>query len=142
MPNIFDKWRDFIYVLLDLPTFPLFLFYLILVTIIWPRIHEFIPKLNLKLVIQSLNSFFLHACVVIKLFFQLMKIHNLLCILLSCFSFCGLSWFLSKKTASMFSRTSDPSLSSFLQLYWWTKIIELLDTFYMMLRKKRRQVKA
>ena len=77
--------------------------------------------------------------VVVVFVFQLLIVYNLTCCLLSACTLAGYSFALSM-TSSIFSRSSSVILQRTFTLYCVTKVYELLDTVFMVVRHKARQI--
>ncbi|RUS74437.1 hypothetical protein EGW08_017802 [Elysia chlorotica] len=69
----------------------------------------------------------------------LLVVHNLSCCITSFITFAAFCMALYNH-GSIYGKTDDPFLVSVFKLYWITKIIELLDTVFMMLRHRSRQI--
>ncbi len=64
----------------------------------------------------------------------------MVCVLLSALCFFGLLYHLVFETDSIYSRERSASLERLFFLYSFSKVFELMDTVFMMLRHKGRQV--
>ncbi|KAL8607338.1 hypothetical protein ACOMHN_039488 [Nucella lapillus] len=105
-------------IVLNLQSFPLFVLYLLMVAVsgIWKR--NVPPVANLR---------------------PLLIVHNFACCLASIFSLGGFTYCILQ-SGSLYSRETSSILTGFFTLYWLTKVIELLDTVFMILRHKVRQI--
>ncbi|KAK3782135.1 hypothetical protein RRG08_032893 [Elysia crispata] len=66
-------------------------------------------------------------------------VHNLGCCITSFVTFAAFCIVLYNH-GSIYGKTGDPTLVGVFKLYWITKIIELLDTVFMVLRHRSRQI--
>ncbi|KAL8597372.1 hypothetical protein ACOMHN_056135 [Nucella lapillus] len=69
----------------------------------------------------------------------LLVLHNFACCLASVYCLGGFAlcvW----QSGSLYSRQTSPTLTWLFTVYWMTKVLELLDTVFMMLRHKGRQI--
>lgn len=69
----------------------------------------------------------------------LLILHNFSCCVASVFTFLGFSSVLYSN-GSLYGKTHNPFLLQIFKLYWITKVIELLDTVFMVIRHRRRQI--
>ena len=71
--------------------------------------------------------------------FQILILHNFACSLVSVYAFYG---FLNGilQSDSMFQKGDSVILKPIYRIYWLTKLLELLDTVFMIVRHKRRQI--
>eukprot|EP00095_Tigriopus_kingsejongensis_P012557 maker-scaffold1273_size51358-snap-gene-0.10 protein:Tk12557 transcript:maker-scaffold1273_size51358-snap-gene-0.10-mRNA-1 annotation:"conserved hypothetical protein" len=112
------RYGEIIYTFLCSYSFPLFVTYLIMVNQI-RRIKKMIPEpYDLK---------------------QVMGVYNFVISLVNVYCFVG---FLSclLEASSLYEKTPNPKLTRIFYVYWITKVIELLDTVFMILRHKFKQV--
>ena len=75
----------------------------------------------------------------ILLRFQVLVFYNFSASLLSAYTMCGFLYGLYRAKSS-FEKTDSEILLPVYKLYWLTKIYELLDTVFMILRHKQRQI--
>lgn len=93
---------------------------------------------NSKLVLYLVSKW--HYSYFFFLFlFQVMMIHNFTCSLISLYSLSGFLYGLTL-SESTFELRQAPYLQPYFRLYWITKILELLDTVFMILRHRQRQI--
>ena len=69
-----------------------------------------------------------------------MVVYNFLCSAMSLYSIVCIVQALTADGVSMFDMAHNPLVKQAFFVYWMTKYIELLDTIFMMLRHKQRQV--
>ena len=69
-----------------------------------------------------------------------MVVYNFLCSAMSLYSIVCIVRALTADGVSMFDMAHNPLVKQAFFVYWMTKYIELLDTIFMMLRHKQRQV--
>ncbi|XP_076460330.1 very long chain fatty acid elongase 4-like [Babylonia areolata] len=104
--------------LLKLQTLPLFAGYLLMVALsgVWKQMVP--PFTNLR---------------------PLLIVHNFACCLASVCTLGGFAYCIWQ-SGSLYSRQTSSTLTTFFTLYWLTKVAELLDTVFMVLRHKVRQI--
>ena len=109
--------QKFLGVAVSLQSFPLFCFYLILIMLspVWQR---FTSPIHFR---------------------RLMILHNFACCFISLYSLIGFLHCFTLMDSS-FQLGPAPYLLPYIKMYWITKIIELMDTVFMILRHKRRQI--
>ncbi|XP_076074462.1 very long chain fatty acid elongase 1-like [Mytilus galloprovincialis] len=109
--------QKFLDVTVSLPSFPLFCIYLVMIMLspVWQRVTS---PMQIR---------------------PLMIIHNFACCFISIYCMLGFlySIMLSEST---FQLGPQPYLLPYYKMYWITKVIELLDTVFMILRHRRRQI--
>ena len=71
--------------------------------------------------------------------FQVLVVYNMVCSVISLFTFVGFMYSLWI-SPSIFDKKLDANILPFLWAYWITKHIELLDTVFMILRHRQRQI--
>lgn len=71
--------------------------------------------------------------------FQILVVYNFSCSLLSLYTLYGFSRELIAD-GNFYSTRNNPALESYFKLYWILKNVELLDTVFMILRHRRRQI--
>ncbi|XP_064611544.1 very long chain fatty acid elongase 5-like [Liolophura sinensis] len=117
MTTTVDNIQYFLKVTVRLQTFPLFCFYLLLVALspLWQRISS---PLNLR---------------------PVLIVYNFACSCVSAYTLVGFVYAIYK-SGSTFHRESTSAILPFFWAYWMTKNLELLDTVFMVLRHKQRQI--
>ena len=73
-------------------------------------------------------------------FFQLLIMYNMICGVTSVYTSAGFIYVMATMDMNIHAYKPVERLQSFMILYWQTKIVELLDTVFMILRHKSRQV--
>ncbi|KAK7112174.1 very long chain fatty acid elongase 5-like [Littorina saxatilis] len=113
-----SRYMSFLWLMLDLPTLPLFCAYLVMIGLsgVWQRLVP--PATSLR---------------------PLLILHNFACCLASVISLCGFAYG-NWESGSLYSRQTSVLLTNIFKLYWMTKVLELLDTVFMILRHKSRQI--
>ena len=71
--------------------------------------------------------------------FQILVVYNFSASLISFYTMCGFMYGLSKARSS-YEKSESEILLPVYRIYWLTKIYELLDTVFMILRHKQRQI--
>ena len=68
--------------------------------------------------------------------------HNFICVALSLYTTVAFVLYLLYDADSIYSKRYDVKLQTVFSAYAYTKVFELLDTVYMMLKQSGRQVKS
>lgn len=84
------------------------------------------------------NFSFLPYCFIFVLF-QVLIVYNFACSVLSIYTLFGFIYALYESDG-IYSRATSENLTAIFKIYWLTKNIELLDTVFMVLRHRTRQI--
>jgi len=68
-----------------------------------------------------------------------MLFYNMLCSVLSLYTFVGLSVALYNAD-QIYSNSENPEMTPYFKIYGYTKVLELMDTVFMILRNRGRQI--
>nr|KAG5702772.1 hypothetical protein BaRGS_003646 [Batillaria attramentaria] len=117
MAALQERVVSFLKLVAGLESMPLFCAYLLMIALsgVWQRL---VAPLNLR---------------------PLLIIHNFACCLGSLVTLAGFAYSVWE-AGSLYSRQQSESLTFYFWLYWMTKVVELLDTVFMVLRHKARQI--
>ncbi|XP_076459390.1 very long chain fatty acid elongase 2-like [Babylonia areolata] len=109
---------SFLHLVVGLQSMPLFCLYLLMISLsgLWQRKVPALSGLR-----------------------PLLVVHNFACCLASVCSLGGFAYGVWR-SGSLYGRQTSDSLTWFFTLYWMTKVLELLDTVFMVLRHKSRQI--
>ncbi|KAK3091204.1 hypothetical protein FSP39_017937 [Pinctada imbricata] len=112
-----EKIHTFLATVLTLQSFPIFCVYLVLIALspVWQRVTN---PLKLR---------------------PFLIVHNFACSSISVYCLGGFMYLLSQ-SQSTFEKGSSESFQPYFHMYYITKLIELLDTIFMILRHKQRQI--
>ncbi|EDO37426.1 predicted protein, partial [Nematostella vectensis] len=119
MTSRIERYQRFLRAVQSLQSTPLVVIYLTLipVSLLWKRL---VPPLHLR---------------------RVLVLYNLLCSVLSLYSFVIIAkHYVQNGVESLFRMEVNQSIKQALLVYWATKNIELLDTVFMILRHRQRQI--
>lgn len=113
-----ESLQGFLWITVSLPSFPVCCCYLVMIIFLAPIWQQKTSPLQIR---------------------PILILHNFACSLVSIYAFFG---FLKGilQSESMFQKGDSDVLRPVYRVYWLTKLLELLDTVFMIVRHRRRQI--